>query len=130
MTTDAFVVQPLEFPGGDIGRLAICGTVNDLAVAGANPLGLSLALVIEEGLSLELLDRMIDSIAATAREAGVDDENLRTGLWLKRKFPNAKVMVRGARPSHFAKSVSGVADIEAFWLSQVFHDSMPDEWFI
>ncbi len=61
---------------------------------------------------------------------GVDDENLRTGLWLKRKFPNAKVMVRGARPSHFAKSVSGAADIEAFWLSQIFHDSMPDEWFI
>jgi len=72
MTTDAFVVTPLEFPGGDIGRLAVCGTVNDLAVAGANPLGLSLALVIEEGLSLELLDRMIDSIAAAAREAGVD----------------------------------------------------------
>lgn len=72
MTTDAFVVTPLEFPGGDIGKLAVCGTVNDLAVAAADPLGLSLALVIEEGLSLELLDRMIDSVAAAAREAGVD----------------------------------------------------------
>lgn len=70
-TTDAFVVQPLEFPGGDIGRLAVCGTVNDLAVAGAVPKALSLAIVIEEGLELALLDRVIRSIAATAAEAGV-----------------------------------------------------------
>lgn len=71
LTTDAFVVQPLEFPGGDIGRLAVCGTVNDLAVMGATPLALSLALVIEEGLSMATLDRIVDSIAATAAEAGV-----------------------------------------------------------
>lgn len=71
MTTDSFVVQPLEFPGGDIGRLAVCGTVNDLAVAGAVPKALSLALVIEEGLSLALLDRMIDSVASAAAEAGI-----------------------------------------------------------
>jgi hydrogenase expression/formation protein HypE len=71
MTTDAFVVQPLEFPGGDIGRLAVCGTVNDLAMMGAVPRFLSLALVIEEGLPMRTLDRVLDSIAATAREAGV-----------------------------------------------------------
>ncbi len=71
MTTDSFVVQPLEFPGGDIGRLAVCGTVNDLAMAGAKPLALSLAIIIEEGLAIKTLDRMIDSIAATAKEAGV-----------------------------------------------------------
>jgi len=71
LTTDAFVVQPLEFPGGDIGRLAVCGTVNDLAVMGARPVALSLALVLEEGLSLDRLERIVDSIAATAREAGV-----------------------------------------------------------
>lgn len=71
LTTDAFVVQPLEFPGGDIGRLAVCGTVNDLAVMGARPVALSLALVIEEGLKLKTLDRIMDSIAATADEAGV-----------------------------------------------------------
>ncbi len=70
-TTDAFVVEPLEFPGGDIGRLAVCGTVNDLAVMGATPKVLSLALVIEEGLSMSVLDRIIDSIAAAAAEAGV-----------------------------------------------------------
>ncbi|MEP0842520.1 MAG: hydrogenase expression/formation protein HypE [Phycisphaerae bacterium] len=70
-TTDAFVVQPLEFPGGDIGRLAVCGTVNDLAVMGATPKALSLALVLEEGLPLDVLDRVIDSIARAAREADV-----------------------------------------------------------
>ena len=71
LTTDAYVVQPVEFPGGDIGRLAVCGTVNDLAVMGARPLALSLALVLEEGLPLALLDRVLDSIAAAAAEAGV-----------------------------------------------------------
>jgi hydrogenase expression/formation protein HypE len=70
-TTDAFVVQPLEFPGGDIGRLAVCGTVNDLAVMGAVPKALSLALVLEEGLPMATLDRIVDSIAAAAEEAGV-----------------------------------------------------------
>lgn len=71
LTTDAYVVQPLEFAGGDIGRLAVCGTVNDLVVAGARPTALSLALVIEEGLPLETLDRILESIAAAAQEAGV-----------------------------------------------------------
>jgi len=71
LTTDAYVIQPIEFPGGDIGRLAVCGTVNDLVVMGARPLALSLALVIEEGLSFEVLDRVVGSIAAAAAEAGV-----------------------------------------------------------
>lgn len=70
-TTDSHVVQPLEFPGGDIGRLAVCGTVNDLAVAGAVPLALSLAVIMEEGLPLKVLDRIIDSIATAAAEANV-----------------------------------------------------------
>lgn len=71
-TTDSYVVTPLEFPGGDIGRLAVAGTVNDLAVMGADPIALSLGLILEEGLSLELLDRIVASIAATACEAGVE----------------------------------------------------------
>ncbi len=70
-TTDAHVVQPLEFPGGDIGRLSVCGTVNDLAVAGAVPVALSLAMVMEEGLPFPVLDRIISSIAEAAREAGI-----------------------------------------------------------
>ena len=71
LTTDAFVVQPLEFPGGDIGRLAVCGTVNDLAVMGAVPKALSLALILEEGLPIAMLERIVDSIAAAAAEADV-----------------------------------------------------------
>ena len=70
MTTDSFVVQPLEFPGGDIGRLAVCGTVNDLAMMGAMPVALSLGLIVEEGLPIRVLDRVVASIAAAAAEAG------------------------------------------------------------
>ena len=71
-TTDAFVVKPLFFRGGDIGRLAVCGAVNDLAAVGARPLALSLSLVIEEGLPFSVLDRVLQSVAATAAEAGVE----------------------------------------------------------
>jgi len=70
-TTDSYVVKPLFFPGGDIGKLAVCGTVNDLAVAGARPAYLTAAFVIEEGFEMSLLERVADSMAATAREAGV-----------------------------------------------------------
>ncbi len=70
-TTDTFVVSPLEFPGGDIGSLAVHGTVNDLAMCGARPLALSCALVLEEGLLLSTLERVIDSMAGAARRAGV-----------------------------------------------------------
>jgi len=71
MTTDSYVVDPLFFPGGDIGKLAICGTVNDLAVGGAIPLYLTCGVIIEEGMSIETLRRIVDSMAKTAREAGV-----------------------------------------------------------
>jgi hydrogenase expression/formation protein HypE len=70
-TTDSYVVTPLEFPGGDIGRLAVAGTVNDLAVMGATATALSLGLILEEGLFLDVLDRVMASIASTAKEAGV-----------------------------------------------------------
>lgn len=71
-TTDGFTVQPLEFPGGDIGSLAVHGTVNDLAVAGALPRYLSLNAFIEEGLEIEQLERIVHSIAQSAKEAGVE----------------------------------------------------------
>jgi hydrogenase expression/formation protein HypE len=70
-TTDSFVVDPLFFPGGDIGKLAVCGTVNDLAVGGAIPLYLSCAVIIEEGVPIDLLRRIARSMAVTARQAGV-----------------------------------------------------------
>lgn len=71
MTTDSFVVTPIEFPGGDIGRLCVCGTVNDLLMRGATPKYLTCGFIIQEGADTEVLQRIVKSMAATAREAGV-----------------------------------------------------------
>lgn len=71
-STDSFVVSPLFFPGGDIGKLAVCGTVNDVAVCGGVPKYLSCALVIEEGFEQEKLERIVDSMAKAAKAAGVE----------------------------------------------------------
>jgi len=90
LTTDSYVVQPLFFPGGDIGHLAICGTVNDLAVSGAVPLYLTAGFVLEEGLPMETLQRVVASMAATARDAGVQ---IVTG--------DTKVVERGAADGLF-----------------------------
>ena len=70
-TTDSYVIRPLFFPGGDIGKLAVCGTINDLAVAGATPLFLSCALIIEEGLEVSTLEKVVSSIKEAAEGAGV-----------------------------------------------------------
>jgi hydrogenase expression/formation protein HypE len=70
-TTDSYVVNPIFFPGGDIGKLAVCGTVNDLSMVGATPLYLSLAFIIEEGLLVDELGRVLVSVRAAAREAQV-----------------------------------------------------------
>ncbi|MEW6169842.1 MAG: hydrogenase expression/formation protein HypE, partial [Pseudomonadota bacterium] len=71
ITTDGFTVQPLEFPGGNIGSLAVHGTVNDLAVSGARPCYLTLNVFLEEGLEIALLRRVVEALAAAARAAGV-----------------------------------------------------------
>jgi hydrogenase expression/formation protein HypE len=100
-TTDSFVVSPLFFPGGDIGKLAVCGTVNDLAMKGAVPLGLSLSAIIEEGFAVSDLKRIVRSAAAAAREAGVA---VVTG--------DTKVVERGKADGIFL-TTSGVGTIAA-----------------
>lgn len=70
-TTDSYVVKPLFFPGGDIGKLAVCGTLNDLAMSGAKPLYLSCSLIIEEGFAIESLERILRSMQHCAQQAGV-----------------------------------------------------------
>jgi len=70
-TTDSYVVNPIFFPGGDIGKLAVCGTVNDLSMMGAVPKYLSIALIIEEGLAMSDLQKIMESIRKSAKEAGV-----------------------------------------------------------
>jgi hydrogenase expression/formation protein HypE len=71
LTVDGYVVQPLKFPGGDIGRLAVCGTVNDLAVTGATPKAIALGLILAEGFEQSVLEDVLDSVADAAREAEV-----------------------------------------------------------
>jgi hydrogenase expression/formation protein HypE len=71
MSTDSHVVSPLFFPGGDIGRLAVCGTVNDVAVMGAKPLFLTAGFILEEGLDLRTLEKVVISMQHAAEEAGV-----------------------------------------------------------
>ena len=71
ITTDSFVVDPIFFPGGDIGKLAVCGTVNDLAVSGAKPMFLTASFIIEEGFPVSDLERIVGSMARTGKEAGV-----------------------------------------------------------
>lgn len=100
-TTDSYVVDPLFFPGGDIGKLAVCGTVNDLAVGGATPLYLSCAVIIEEGLEIETLRRVAHSMAKAARKAGV---SVVTG--------DTKIVNRGACDKLFV-TTSGVGVIPA-----------------
>ena len=100
-TTDSFVVDPLIFPGGDIGKLAACGTINDLAVGGAVPLYFSCAVIVEEGVSIDLLRRIARSMAITAREAGVD---IITG--------DTKVVNRGACDKIFI-TTTGIGMIRA-----------------
>ena len=70
-STDSFVVSPLFFPGGDIGKLAVCGTVNDVAMCGAEPKFLSCALILEEGLPVETMERVLQSMRRAASDAGV-----------------------------------------------------------
>ena len=72
LTTDSYVVKPLCFPGGSIGELAVNGTANDLAVAGAKPVALSLSLILEEGLHADVLEREVQAVAQAARAAGVE----------------------------------------------------------
>ncbi|HYP97585.1 MAG TPA: hydrogenase expression/formation protein HypE [Polyangiaceae bacterium] len=100
-TTDSFVVSPLFFPGGDIGRLSVCGTVNDLCVGGAIPQALSAAFVLEEGLPIESLRRIVESMAATCRESGVE---IVTG--------DTKVVERGKADGVFI-TTSGVGMVPA-----------------
>jgi hydrogenase expression/formation protein HypE len=72
VSTDSHVVWPLFFPGGDIGKLAVCGTVNDVAMMGARPLFLTAGFILEEGLEIGLLERVVESMQAAAAEAGVE----------------------------------------------------------
>lgn len=116
-TTDSYVVSPLFFPGGDIGTLAVAGTVNDLAVGGARPLYLSCGMVIEEGLPLETLRRVVTSMQRVAAEAGVQ---IVTG--------DTKVVERGAADKLFINT-AGVGVVPR-GLSISAHNARPGDMVI
>lgn len=123
-TTDSYVVRPLFFPGGDIGRLAVCGTVNDLAMVGATPVALSIGCILEEGLPLETLDRILRSARAAANEAGVYlaagdtkvvEHGKADGLFINtsgigRLVPGVKITGDGARPGDVVLLSGAVGD--------------------
>jgi len=113
-TTDGFTVQPLEFPGGNIGSLAVHGTTNDLAVAGAIPRYLSLNAFIEEGLEMEVLDRLVASLAAAASEIGV-----------KVVAGDTKVLPRGEGGGlYLATTGVGVRQGKAMDMKNIKHDDV------
>ncbi|RYM73665.1 hydrogenase expression/formation protein HypE [Serratia liquefaciens] len=107
-TTDSYVIDPIFFPGGDIGKLAICGTANDLAVSGALPRYLSCGFILEEGLPLPELQRVVASMAATAQQAGI---RIATG--------DTKVVQRGAADKVFINTAGiGVIPSGLNWAAQ------------
>ena len=119
-TTDAFVVDPIEFPGGDIGKIAVCGTVNDLVVGGAVPLWLSAAFIIEEGVDVALLRRIAASMRAAADEARVaivTGDTKVVGAVLRTRFLSRRPVSASSRrtaicapaPSSLAMSPSSMA---------------------
>jgi hydrogenase expression/formation protein HypE len=113
-TTDSFVIDPLFFPGGDIGKLAVCGTVNDLAVAGAKPLFLSISFIIEEGFPLRELDLIAESVAKEAKNAGITIVTGDTKVVNKGKCDKLFINTSGIgsiNKEHL--SISKAADLEA-----------------
>jgi hydrogenase expression/formation protein HypE len=94
-TTDAFIVDPIFFPGGDIGKIAICGTINDLSVMGAVPIGISLSLVIEEGFPESDLKKIIQSIGKVSKETGVPIVTGDTKVTEKGKIDKIEITTSG-----------------------------------
>ena len=111
-TTDSYVVDPIFFPGGDIGKLAVCGTVNDLAVAGANPAYLSAGFIIEEGITMKDLEEVVASMAREARKAGVQ---IVTG--------DTKVVNRGKADKIFINT-AGIGYLHPNFRGLTYHESI------
>lgn len=131
-TTDSFVVKPLFFPGGDIGKLAVCGTVNDLCMRGARPLYLTLGLILEEGLPFDVLERVLSSAGRWAGEVGVRivagdtkvvEKGAADGMYINTSGvgiipPGREISIRGARPGDALLINGCVGDHETAVLSR------------
>ena len=102
-STDSFVVSPCFFPGGDIGKLSVCGTVNDISMCGGEPKYLSLAFIIEEGFPLTDLKKIVTSIAVTAKDCGVSV--VTGGHQSRRARPRRRDIYKHSRHWLFARSI-------------------------
>ncbi|MEW6599432.1 MAG: hydrogenase expression/formation protein HypE [Nitrospirota bacterium] len=109
-TTDSYVIRPLFFPGGDIGKLSVCGTINDLVVSGAVPKYISLGLIIEEGFSLEDLEKIAKSIGEAAKEAGIHIVTGDTKVVEKNKCDGIYINTSGVGEVVKALPLSNVSD--------------------
>ncbi len=123
-TTDSYVVSPIVFPGGDIGELAVYGTINDLAVGGARPIALSLAFILEEGLPIRELRRVVESAARAAKQAGVPIVTGDTKVVGRGSGDGVFVNTSGVGvvPSHLALGSSQVRPGDAILISGTIGD--------
>ncbi|MFA5313011.1 MAG: hydrogenase expression/formation protein HypE [Methanomassiliicoccales archaeon] len=121
-TTDAHTVKPLFFPGGDIGSLAVCGTVNDISVMGGEPLGISSAMILEEGLEIDVLERVVKSIGGSSKLAGVpvvtgDTKVMESGAIDKMVVTTAAIGRRSAFMDHNLQIASSSRKVDSKWLT-------------
>ncbi|HBR71828.1 MAG TPA: hydrogenase expression/formation protein HypE, partial [Candidatus Moranbacteria bacterium] len=107
-TTDAYIVDPIFFPGGDIGKIAMCGTINDLSVMGARPIGISLSIVLEEGFPKSDLEKIIKSIAIVSKETGVPIVTGDTKVTEKGKIDKIEITTAGVGLAENIISNNGV----------------------
>ena len=121
-TTDGHTVKPLFFPGGDIGSLSVAGTVNDIAVMGARPLALSCAVILEEGLDIEIVDRVMDSVGKTSVACGVpvatgDTKVVESGAVDKMIMVTSAIGKRSEHLDHNISVASQYRKIDSNWLT-------------
>ncbi|MCL1984637.1 MAG: hydrogenase expression/formation protein HypE [Methanomassiliicoccaceae archaeon] len=121
-TTDGHTVKPLFFPGGDIGSLSVAGTVNDIAVMGARPLALSCAVILEEGLDIDVVDRVMDSVGKTSALCGVpvatgDTKVVESGAVEKMILVTSAIGRRSEHLDHNISVASGYRKIDSGWLT-------------
>jgi len=121
-TTDAHTVKPLFFPGGDIGALAVCGTVNDISVMGGEPLGLASAMVLEEGLELDVLEKVMASIGKYSELSGVpvvtgDTKVMEAGAIDKMIVTTSAIGRRSKHMAHNHKVASSYRKVDSNWLT-------------
>ena len=121
-TTDGHTVKPLFFPGGDIGRLSVCGTVNDIAVMGGRPMALSSAVILEEGLELEVLERVMRSAGEASREAGVpivtgDTKVMESGKIERMVMVTSAIGKRSPHMEHNLRIAKQSRKVDSRWLT-------------